>query len=491
MENPRERMRTNVYDLGKIPPQAVDIEEVILGALMIEKTAIDTVGDLLRPEMFYKDSSCKIYEAISNLRKKNQSIDLLVVTQELRKMGMLEMVGGAYYITMLTSRVASAANIENHARIVFEKFLQREVIRISSEAVSNAFEENTNVFELLDKTESELFKLQSQGYDTGVSGDIKVSVNKIVNDFDKIDTKELDGIDTGNEKLNKVTGGFQNTDLIILAARPAVGKTSRALKIASAAWLNQKKKGIVFSLEMGKDQIVKRLIADAGNFHGNLFRNKTQANDYDFKNLNRGASLVYDYGFEVYDNSAVNINFIRTICKKFKKKYGQLDYIIIDYLQLMTPVDAKRNGTREQEVSQISAGLKKVAKDFDIPVIALSQLSRDLEKRSDKRPMLSDLRESGSLEQDADLVIFLYKPSIYYDINSDPDYKDNQIQDVLDSNYHKAVEVLIAKHRNGDVGANILEEFTGEHFRFNEWGANTTRQSGNIEPNEPPETAPF
>lgn len=479
MENRKQQRRINLEE-GRLPPQDVAIESAVLGALLLESEAIDLVVNIITPNAFYDPKHVLIFQAILDLYNTNSPVDILTVSKELKKNLGLEQAGGAYYVTSLTNRVASAANVEYHAKVIYEKYIQREVIRICGEIGSEAYSDNCDSFNLLDKAENLLYELRSHSVGTNISGDIKECVTELVKSFDEKETKELSGVDLGNAKLNEITGGAQKSDLILLAARPSVGKTARATKIAVSAWKNQGKKGILFSLEMNKRQIVQRLLADAANFSGNLFRNKSAATEQDLIRLNSGANMVSEYGFEVYDNSAVNINFMRTVAKKFKKRYGRLDYVIVDYLQLMKPVE-KSKGNREQEISQISSSLKAFAKDFDIPVIALSQLSRELEKRSDKRPMLSDLRESGSLEQDADLILFLYRPSNYYDLGNDPDYNKDQDSYVNFETYPKLVEILNAKHRNGSTGDVVKEKFEGEFFKYSEWGGYeypSTDQSG-------------
>jgi len=456
-------------DNGYLPPQNTELEVAILGAILIESDAIDNIITILNGDCFYDPKHKCIYDAIISLHNGNHPIDILTVTKELKKNLTIDMAGGAYYVTSLTNKVTSSANINYHAKLVYEKYLQRELIRICGDVTKIAYSDSCDSFELLDRAENLIYELRSSGIGGNVNGEIKESVIEVVNSFDEDHSKELSGIDFGNKRINDITGGAQKSDLILLAARPSVGKTARAAKIAVAAWKNQKKKGIVFSLEMSKRQIVQRLLSDAGNFSGNFFRNKGTATEQDLIRLNNGANLVSEYGFEIYDSSSININYIRTVAKKFKKRYGKLDYIIIDYLQLMKSVE-KGKGNREQEISQISSSLKAFAKDFDIPVIALSQLSRDLEKRSDKRPMMSDLRESGSLEQDADLIYFLYKPSNYYDYDQDPDYGKGQDNNVSPDNYTQLIEILIAKHRNGSVGDVFKEKFQGEFFKFTEWG---------------------
>lgn len=471
MDNPKFKKREvhNFYESGRIPPQHPDIEAAVLGAILLEADAIDNVITILNSECFYDPKHKSIFDAIISLHNGNHPIDILTVTKELKRNSTIDIAGGAFYVTSLTNRVASTTNIDYHAKLIYEKYLQRELIKICGEITVEAYSEECDSFNLLDKAENLLYELRSSSVGGNISGEIKESVTEVVKSFNEEHTKELSGVDFGNARINDITGGAQKSDLILLAARPSVGKTARAAKIAVSAWKNQKKKGIVFSLEMSKRQIVQRLLSDAGNFSGNFFRNKNTATEQDLLRLNNGANLVSEYGFEIYDNSSININFIRTVAKKFKKRYGKLDYIIVDYLQLMKSVE-KNKGNREQEISQISSSLKAFAKDFDIPVIALSQLSRELEKRSDKRPMMSDLRESGSLEQDADLIYFLYKPSNYYDYDQDPDYGKGQDGNVSHDNYTQLIEILIAKHRNGSVGDVFKEKFQGEFFKFTELG---------------------
>jgi len=434
-------LSTMIY--GKVPPQARDLEEAVLGAVMLEKAAFDAVVELLKPECFYVDAHQRIYRAMQGLANKSQPIDILTVVEELRTREELDVVGGPYYVTKLTNAVVSSANIEAHARIVLQKFIQRELIRISGEIISDAYEDSTDVFDLLDQAESKIYEVTS----THLRNNYETIDSVLVKTIQRIEdlrhkNEDITGVPSGFPSLDRVTYGWQNTDLIILAARPAVGKTAFALNLARNAALHPTKSTPValFSLEMSAGQLVQRILsAESEIWLEKISRGKME--EHEMKQLYaRGIQRLAQAPIFIDDTAALNIFELRAKCRRLKNA-NNIGMIIIDYLQLMSGT-GERNSNREQEISTISRSLKGLAKELQVPIIALSQLSREVEKRKDgnKMPQLSDLRESGAIEQDADMVCFLYRPE-YYDITQD---------EMGDSNRGET-HVRIAKHRNGSL----------------------------------------
>lgn len=423
----------------RIPPQALDLEEVVLGGLMLDRDAVAEIIDILKPESFYLEAHRNIYEAIYDLFGKSQPVDILTVTEQLRKNGKLESAGGAYYVSMLTNRVATAANIEHHARIISEKFILRELIKSSTQVVQGAYDATTDVFELLNSAEQALFNITEQNLRRSY-GMMNTLVPMAIKSIEAIKdgTDGLTGVPTGFFALDRLTAGWQKSDLIIVAARPGMGKTVFAMTVARNAAVDFKRPVAVFSLEMSKLQLVNRLIsAETGLSSDKLRRGDLQP--YEWMRLTNGIGEISEAPIIIDDTPAINMFELRAKCRRFKMQHN-IQLIIIDYLQLMSGSSSdKKNTNREQEISNISRTLKTIAKELEVPVIALSQLSRAVETRGgDKRPQLADLRESGAIEQDADLVLFLYRPE-YYHIDFD-----------LDNNPTKGVaEVIVAKHRNG------------------------------------------
>lgn len=447
----RKQKRRSSIDLGtmvygKVPPQAKDLEEAVLGAIMLEKNAFDTVIEILKPECFYVDAHQRIFNAMQGLANKSQPIDILTVAEELRSREELEMVGGPYYVTKLTNSVVSSANIDAHARIVLQKFIQRELIRISGEIIGDAYEDSTDVFDLLDDAESKLFEITNNHLRKDYNSIDTVLVNTIKRIEDlRQRNEDVTGVPSGFSGLDRVTYGWQNSDLIILAARPAVGKTAFALNLARNAAMHPTKPTPVamFSLEMSAGQLVQRVLsAESEIWLEKISRGKME--EHEMKQLYaRGIQRLSQAPLFIDDTPALNIFELRAKCRRLKNKHN-IGMIIIDYLQLMSGSGDGRNSNREQEISNISRNLKGLAKELNVPIIALSQLSRAVEQRGAKEgsrvPQLSDLRESGAIEQDADMVMFLYRPE-YYDINSNAEGE----------NIKGLTEVKIAKHRNGTL----------------------------------------
>lgn len=468
----RSRLSTTVTGLGKIPPQAVDLEEAVLGALMLEKDALSAVIDILKPDVFYKDSHQKIFEAITVLFQKSSPVDILTVTAQLRQQGDLEMIGGAYYITELTNRVASAANIEYHARIISQKFIQRELIRISTEIINNAYEDTTDIFDLLDHAEKNLFDIAQNNLrrDSRKMDDIlRESLETLEALKDKVDG--LTGVPSGFTGLDRITSGWQPSDLVIIAARPAMGKTAFVLSCARNAAVQFKKPVVVFSLEMSSVQLVNRLISGETEIEQEKIR-KGQLAEWEWQQLHSKIGKLTEAPLFIDDTPALNIFEFRAKCRRLKAQYD-IQMIIVDYLQLMHGKGDNKGGNREQEIGSISRALKSVAKELNVPVIALSQLSRAVENRpgGTKKPMLSDLRESGSIEQDADMVLFLYRPE-YYGLT-----EDENGQSTIGIG-----EVIIAKHRNGETGTVPLR-FVGKYVKFQDLEEDFNSPSGGGAPN--------
>jgi replicative DNA helicase len=448
VNNDRKTRRKPVLDqsfasMGKLPPQSKDMEEAILGAIMLEKSAFDVAAEIIKPECFYQEAHQRIFRAMQQLANNSMPIDLLTVVETLRSNGELEMIGGPFYVTKLTNAVVSSANIDAHCRIVVQKYIQRELIRISSEIIGEAYEDSSDVFDMLDSAEGKLFEITNNHLKRNFDS-IDTVIVKTINRIEEMRNRHEDitGVPTGFESLDRITFGWQPTDLIILAARPSVGKTAFALNLARNAALNAGKPTPVafFSLEMSSAQLVQRILsAESEIWLEKIARGKLE--EYEMKQLyNRGIERLSKAPIFIDDSAALNIFELRAKCRRLKNKHN-VGLIIIDYLQLMSGT-GDRNSNREQEISKISRDLKGLAKELQVPIVALSQLSREVEKRKEgnKMPQLSDLRESGAIEQDADLVMFLYRPD-YYEMN----------QDEFGENIKGETHVRIAKHRNGSL----------------------------------------
>ncbi|BDD04839.1 replicative DNA helicase [Aureibacter tunicatorum] len=456
--------------LGKVPPQALELEEVVLGALMLEKEALTKVADILSPKSFYKDAHQEVYKAVLELFNKAEPVDILTVTEQLRKNGKLEFVGGAYYVTQLTSRVSSSANIEFHARIITEQAIKRELIKVASEIHSEAYEDTTDVFQLLDKTEQSLFEVTNTNIRKSVADMRSIMGEAIAQLESKKELKNgLTGVPSGLTALDRVTAGWQPSDLIIIAARPAMGKTAFVLSVMRNAAVDFSKPVAIFSLEMSNVQLVNRLISAEAELESEKLKKGNLA-DYEWEQLVHKTAQLTDAPIFIDDTPALSILELRAKCRRLKAQHD-IQMIIIDYLQLMSGDASKSGGgqgNREQEIASISRALKGIAKELDVPVIALSQLSRAVETRGgDKRPQLSDLRESGSIEQDADMVMFLYRPE-YYGITEDESGATAGMG-----------EVIIAKHRNGSLD-NVKLKFVGKFTKFMDLDGNV----GTMERNE-------
>ena len=464
----------NKIDLeyGKVPPQAVELEEAVLGALMLEKDAIISVGDLLKADSFYKDAHQKIYKAIMNLSTKEEPIDILTVTEELKREGTLDEVGGPFYITQLTNRVASAAHIEFHARIIAQKHIQRELIRVSSDIQNQAFDDSIDVADLLDKAQQEVFDI-AEGNIKKESAHIRPLADEVINQIVEAGKRPdgLSGVPSGFTALDRITSGWQKSDLVIIAARPSMGKTAFVLSMTRNMAVEHKAPIAIFSLEMGGDQLVKRMISSETELGSEKLRNG-KLEDFEWEQLHVKIKDLVDAPIYVDDTPGLSIYELRSKCRRLKAKYD-IGCVIIDYLQLMTAGSDMR-GNREQEVSLISRQLKIIAKELNIPVIALSQLNRGVEQRTGdaKKPMLSDLRESGAIEQDADMVLFIHRPERY---GITEDAEGNSLIGIAD--------IIIAKHRNGAVGE-IQLRFRNQLARFMDLEGESLNPFGDDGPEE-------
>ena len=444
---------------GKIPPQAIDLEEAVLGAMLIDEKGVNEIIELLSPEVFYKRSHQLIYESIERLFRESEPIDLLTVSADLKKNKNFEPAGGDFYLISLSQKVSSSAHIEFHSRIILQKYILRKLITISNEIIQKSYNESTDVMDLLDEAESKLYDV--------AQGNIKTSTESAQNlvirakaRIEEIAKQEgLSGVSTGFEKLDKLTSGWQPSDLVIIAARPGMGKTALALSMARNISVQQKIPVAFFSLEMSSVQLITRLISSETGLSSDKLRTGKLA-DHEWQQLNIKVSDLESSPLFIDDSPSLTIFELRAKARRLASSHG-IKLIIIDYLQLMNIGSSNKAGNREQEISTISRNLKALAKELDIPVIALSQLSRAVETRGGtKRPILSDLRESGAIEQDADIVSFLYRPEYYGISEWDDDMKtpsDGQ------------GEFIVAKHRNGALDS-IKLKFIPNLGKFEDLG---------------------
>lgn len=442
---------------GRLLPQDKDIEEAVLGALMLEKDAYTMVCDILKPESFYEPSNQIIYEAIQALGAAQQPIDMLTVVEKLRQMDMLDKVGGPIFISELTSRIASGAHIDYHARIIAQKYLARELISFCANIESKAFDESNDVDDLMQEAEGKLFEISQRNVKKDVV-QIDPVIEQAFNQIQAASNRQtgLSGLECGFSEIDKMTSGWQNSDLIIIAARPAMGKTAFVLSMAKNMAVNLNTPIAVFSLEMSNIQLVNRLICNVCEIEGEKIKSGSLTQK-EWDKLNSRIKSLFSVPMYIDDSGNLSIFELRTKARRLVREHD-VKMIIIDYLQLMN-ASGMKFGSREQEVSMISRSLKQLAKELNIPIIALSQLNRDLEKRSEgKVPQLSDLRESGAIEQDADIVCFIHRPE--YFLKSDRDAQGNDIRGLA--------QFIIAKHRSGAVG-DVKLRFRNQFARFENW----------------------
>jgi len=436
--------------LGKLPPSAIDIEESVLGAIILERNALNAVVEFMKPDYFYTEPHKEIYSAIVELFKRSEPIDMRTVVYQLKKSGKIELIGGAYYIAELTSKVSSSANIEYHARILVELALKRELILTACRIHHEAYEDTTDVFELIEDVESNVLKMSdsdlSKNYESA-----KALMYKAVKELKdrKHAVNGLTGVPSGFLSMDRVTCGWQKSDLVIIAARPGMGKTAFIASAIRNAAVDFNMPVALFSLEMASLQLIYRLICGEAEIDSDKLR-QGDLNAYDWQQIINKTSRLSSAPLFIDDTPGLSIIELRAKCRRLKAEHN-IQLIAIDYLQLMK---GEKAGNREQEIASISRALKGIAKELDVPVIALSQLSRSVETRGgDKRPMLSDLRESGSIEQDADVVMFLYRPE-YYKITVDEEGMLTQGQ----------LEVIVAKHRNGSLDT-VKLKFIGKYTK--------------------------
>ncbi len=444
---------------AKIPPQSIDLEKSVIGAMLVDKRGVDEVIDILEAEHFYLKEHQEIYSVITELFQNGQPIDILTVSDSLRTRGTLKQIGGEYYLVSLSNIVATAANIEYYARVILQMYVKRRLIEIAGEIAEQAFDDETDVLNLLDETEKKIFEVSQGSLKKGTSG-IDSLISDVKKQLEDLSGQEgLSGIPTGFPVLDEYTSGWQNGDLIIIAARPGMGKTAFVLTMARNISIDHRKPVALFNLEMTSSQLVKRLISIETEIPSEVLRNG-KLSDKEWSLLHNSMDKMQSAPVYINDSSMLSIFDIRAQARRMKSQYD-IGLLVIDYLQLVNAqTGGKQNFNREQEISTISRNLKSLAKELDIPVIALSQLSRKVEERSDKsghkRPQLSDLRESGAIEQDADIVSFIYRPE-YYKIETWED----------DTPTENQAEFIIAKHRNGKTGE-IRLKFEGHIGRFSD-----------------------
>jgi replicative DNA helicase len=426
------------YVFGQLPPQALELEEAVLGAILLDKNAMVEILDILTAESFYSEKHSTIFRACLRLFEKSHPIDLLTVMNELIRVGELDLIGGAFSLNEVTNRVGSSANLEFHARIVQQKAMERELIKVSGEVIRDAYDPTVDTFDVIESAERKVFNVTQGGFikATKSTGQIGSEFLKQLEEARK--SKEgLTGIPSGFTSIDRVTCGWQKTDLIIVAARPGMGKSAFMLSTALGAAKIEKPVAI-FSLEMSRTQLFGRIASQEGSIEGYKLKSG-KMDDMDWQKLHKVIEQISEMPIYIDDTPSLSIYELRAKCRRLKMQHD-IQLVVVDYLQLMT-AGTEKTGNRDQEIGKISGGLKALAKELNVPVIALSQLSRAVETRGGtKRPMLSDLRESGNVEQDADIVSFIYRPE-YYQI----------LQDENGNSTVGVAEYIIAKHRSGSI----------------------------------------
>ncbi|WGS82722.1 MAG: replicative DNA helicase [Candidatus Karelsulcia muelleri] len=443
----------------KSPPQALDLEEAVLGALMIDKKVFSNLREIITPESFYKNENREIFKVIQKLFNNSQPIDLYTVSNQLKKEGKINFIGGDYYLIKLTQKVISSAHIEYHANIIKQKFILRRLIEISSYIIKTSYKETTDVVDILNYAESQLFNI-SQNKFNKKSETAQNLIDNALSNIKKIQLNNgLSGIPSGFKSIDNLTGGWQKSDLIIIAARPGMGKTSFALSMTRNIVIKYNIPTMIFSLEMSSLQLITRLIYSETEISSEEFR-KSVFSDFEWKNIFTKIKKLKNSPLFIDDTPSLSVFDLRAKCRRMVSQY-KIGIIIIDYLQLMTVSNSnlKKPLNREQEISLISRSLKSIAKELNIPIVAISQLSRAVEIRGGyKRPLLSDLRESGAIEQDADIVSFIYRPDYYGFKNWD---------DEESSPCKGEAEFIIAKNRNGGL-FNLRLNFISNNVKFTE-----------------------
>lgn len=434
-------MKTTNDNIGKLPPQATEFEETVLGAIMNDSRSLNKVINLISADVFYKEQHKFIYEAILSLNEKCRPIDILTVTNELRTMGKLELAGGAAYITELTMNVASSANIEYHSAIIIQKFLARELIHAGTDIIQSAYEDDTDVYDLISQADVRISKINETSVKGGsfkhVSDITKISINNAKIREHNRKNGLPSGVSTGLKELNRLTGGWQKSDLIIIASRPGMGKTSLMLKFAVSA-AKERVPVCLYSLEMSEERLTDNLLLSLCKVEKDKYKNGWMSED-DWKDLHYAQTVLNDLPIYIDPNPTVSMRYVKANSKVMQQN-GKCGIIMLDYLQLADVSTDEKNRNREQEIAKASRQAKIIAKELNVPVILLCQLNRNAEARTDKKPQLSDLRESGAIEQDADIVMFPYRPE-YYGIIEDSD--GNSVRGVG--------KLIFAKHRDGGL----------------------------------------
>lgn len=438
----------DIGSLGRIPPQSIEAEQSVLGSMLIDKEVVPVVMEILKPEDFYRPDHREIYNVIIELFDKAQPIDLITVSERLKLHGKLELVGGLEYLSNIATEVPTTANVRHYSKIVEEKALLRKLIKASSDIVDLGFNASEEVSYILDKAEQSVFDILQKRSSQGFVPIKDVLVDTFNNLEEMYNNKgNITGIPTGFTDLDFKTSGLHNSDLILIAARPAMGKTAFALNLAQNAAVNSHVPVAVFSLEMSKDQLVNRILCSEAMVDSNKMKTG-KLEDNDWQKVAKALAPLSEAPIYIDDTPGVSITEIRAKCRRLKLEHN-LGLVVIDYLQLMQGSGKKGGENRQQEISEISRSLKILAKEINVPVICLSQLSRAPEARTDHRPILSDLRESGAIEQDADIVMFLYRDDYY-----NPETEKKNI-----------AELIIAKHRNGSTGTVELV-WLGQYTKF-------------------------
>lgn len=445
----------------RTPPHNIEAEQAVIGAIFLEPEAFSAASELLRAEDFYRAGHQRIFQAMTRLSDRGEPIDLVTVTTLLANDQVLDEAGGVSYLTDVASSVPTAANIVHYSKIVEEKSLLRKLIRTATDIVTTTFEKEGDVDDVLNEAEKSILEVSSRG-NAGAFQEIKDVLIDVYDNIEELHQNKaaVTGVPTGYRDLDKITSGFQKNDLIIIAARPSVGKTAFALNIAQNVATKTDENVAIFSLEMGADQLVSRMLCAEGNIDSQRLRTGNLQAD-DWGKLTMAMGSLSNAGVYIDDSPGIRVSEIRSKCRRLKQEHG-LGMIIIDYLQLIQGSDNSREN-RQQEVSEISRSLKGLARELEVPLIALSQLSRGVEQRQDKRPMMSDLRESGSIEQDADIVGFLYRDDYYN----------------AESEQQNIIEIIISKQRNGPTGTVELA-FVKEYNKFVD--LDHRYQSGDIPP---------
>ncbi|MBI3596779.1 MAG: replicative DNA helicase [Nitrospirae bacterium] len=432
--------------LGKLPPQNIEAEQAVLGAILIDNASLNKALEIIHPDYFYREAHRRIFSAVLDLNERNEVVDLITLTDHLRKKNELEMVGGATYLSFLVNSIPTAANIRQHSRIIHEKAILRNLITVATDIVGQGYEDQSRVEELLDFAERSIFGISERKLKPSF-----VAVKEIIKDsFETIERlyekkERVTGVATGYRDLDEMTSGLQPSDLIVIAGRPSMGKTALALGVAQHLGIEKRGTAAIFSLEMSKEQLVMRMLCSEARVDAHKLRSGYLGRA-DWPKLTTAAGRIAEARIFIDDTPAISVLEMRAKARRLKAEHG-LDLVIVDYLQLMRGRGEADN--REQEISEISRSLKALAKELQLPVVAMSQLSRAVENRSDKRPILADLRESGAIEQDADIVIFIYRDEVYHTTDENKGIAD----------------IIVGKQRNGPIG-NIKLAFLDRYTRF-------------------------